>query len=276
MIASYNNKTLVYNNKLIDYATARPYALINTIASYLRNYMSEFRNPSFYTYQLDGSGFFISDGGLDMFDSGNITTPWLRSGLSYTGITQYAAVSYPSAINYTLSSSTITDTDFYYTSLGYIQYVVPTQISTYHPLTVIGSRATNGAPVGWQVGGDSGADGGGLLASGLIYSGESLSGFTTYSFFRETYNTPDPSHCNLYILLGHSNWDSSFGNISFGAQPVGLGGCGGFLYSSGANTRNLLAIQTLLSKASGALVTSGECQTVVQNFVNRIKQSLNY
>ena len=244
MQLNFNDKVLSFSGRTIDYLPSTPYALIDTISSYLRNYMSDFRNPSFYVYRLDGSGFFISDGGSDMFDSGNITTPWLRSGLSYTGITQYAAASYPSAINYTLSSSTITDTDFYYTSLGYIQYTAPTQSSTFHPLTVIGSRATDGQPVGWQVGGDSGADGNGLLASGLIYSGQSLSGFTVYSFFRETYNTFDPSHCNLYILLGHSNWSSSFGNISFGAQPVVQGGCGGFLYSSGSGTKNLLAIQT--------------------------------
>jgi len=51
-----------------------PFQVLNTIAVYLRNYMADFRNPSFYNYQCDGSGFFISDGGGDMYDSGNITT----------------------------------------------------------------------------------------------------------------------------------------------------------------------------------------------------------
>lgn len=278
MILKYGNNVLTHNDKFLNFQSvvSQPYLQINTIVTYLRNYMSSFRNPSFYTYRLDGSGFYILDGGLDMFDSGNITTPWLNSGVLYTGITQYSLAAYPSAITYTNSASTVTDTDFYYSSLGYIQYGV-TQNATYHPLTVIGSRSTTGKPVGWQVGGDSGADGGGLLSSGLIYSGANLSGFTTYAFYRETYNASDPSHCNLYILLGHSNWGSVFGSaIRYGAVPVNLGGCGGFLYTSGSTTNNILAIQTLLSKQSGVLVTSGECQTVVQNFVIKIKEALNY
>lgn len=238
--------------------------------------MSDFRNPSFYTYRLDGTGYYILDGGLDMYDQGNITTPWLSNGIFYTGVSSYSLATYPSAITYTNTASTIIDTDFYYVSLGYIQFNV-TQNATYHPLTVIGTRSNLGKPVGWQIGGNSGADGSGTLASGLIYSGTNLSGFTTYAFFRETYNAIDPSHCNLFILLGHSNWGSVFGDvISFGAQPVSVGGCGGFLYNSGATTNNILSIQTLLSKQSGVLVTSGECQTVVQNFVIRIKEALNY
>lgn len=278
MVTKYGNNILTFNNRFINFQSVitQPYTQLNQIATYLRNYMSDFRNPSFYTYRLDGSGFFISDGGLDMYDSGNITTPWLSTGVAYTGTTQYSLAAYPSAITYTNTASTITDTDFYYVSLGYVQFNV-TQNATYHPLTVIGTRSNVGRPVGWQVGGDSGADGGGILASGLIYSGTNLSGFTTYAFFRETYNASDPSHCNLYILLGHSNWGSVFGNtIRSGAIATNTGGCGGFLFTSGTTTNNILAIQTLLSKQSGVLVTSGECQTVVQNFVTRIKQALNY
>lgn len=278
MIIKYGNNIPIYNNRFVNFQSvvSQPYLLLDNIATYLRNYMTDFRNPSFYTYRLDGNGFQIQDGGSDMYDSGNITTPWLLSGVAYTGSTSYSSGAYPFAINYTNTASTITDTDYYYTSLGYIQFSV-TQNGTYHPLTVIGSRSGIGSPVGWQVGGNSGADGSGILASGLIYSGESLSGFTTYAFFRETYNAGDPSHCNLYILLGHSNWGSVFGNtIAFGAQPVNQGGCGGFFYTSGSSTSNILSIQTLLSKASGVLVTSGECQTVVQNFVIRIKEALNY
>lgn len=279
MVTKYGNNVLTFNNKITNFQSlvTSPYLQLNTIATYLRNYMSDFRNPNFYTYRLDGSGFFISDGGSDMYDSGNITTPWLINGASYSGSTQYSLANYPFAVNYANTATTTTiDTDFNYISLGYVQFNV-TQNGIYHPLTVIGSRSSAGRPVGWQIGGDSGADGGGILASGLIYSGTNLSGFTTYAFFRETYNAVDPSHCNLIILLGHQNWGSTFGSvIRSAAQPVNLGGCGAFLYTSGVTTNNILAIQTLLSKQSGVLVTSGECQTVVQNFVIRIKQALNY
>jgi hypothetical protein len=254
-----------------------PWVTLNTIAVYLRNYMADFRNPSFYNYWCDGSGFFISDGGGDMYDSGNVTTPWLRSGTTYVGPGVYNAATYPSAITYTNNTRTLMDTDMYYISLGYTQY--PSggpQSATFLPMTVIGSRSGVGAPVGWQIGGNSGADSGGTLASGVLYSGETINGFTTHAFYRETYNAGDPSHCNLFILLGHSNWSSVFGTISSFADPVVNGGCGGYFFTSGAGVKNILAIQTLLSKNGGVLVTSAECQTVVQNFTLRIKQALGF
>lgn len=261
---------------VVQSGTGILYEQLTTIATYLRNYMSEFRNPSFYTYWLDGDGFFISDGGGDMYDSGNITTPWLRSGTTYIGAGGYSAATYPSAINYTNTTRTLVDTDFYYISLGYVQYTPPTQSNTFHPLTVLGARSSTGQPVGWQVGGNSGADGGGTLASGFVYNGSVINGFTVYAFYRETYNAGDPSHCNLFILLGHPNWESTFGTIQTFADPTSGGGCGGYLYTTGAGVKNILTIQTLLSKASGGLVTLAECQTVVQNFITRIKQAVNF
>ncbi len=268
--------TINYNSTKTRYQTQdTPYLELNDLSAYLRNYMSEFRNPSFYTYRLDGTGVYINDGGSDMYDNGNFTTPWLLSGVAYTGNSGTVA-SFPSAINYTNTGSTTADTSLYYVSLGYVQYNGVSQVNTYHPLTVIGSRSTQGHAVGWQIGGNSGADGGGTLSSGLIYSGTSLSGFTTYAFYRETYNATDPSHCNLFILLGHTNWNSTFGTIHTSADPVSNGGCGSYLFTSGASVNNIVAIQTLLSKSGGALVTSGECQTVVQNFVGRIKTYFNY
>lgn len=252
-----------------------PYQTLNIIATYLRNHMSDFRNPSFYNYQCDGSGFFISDGGGDMYDNGNVTTPWLRSGTQYVGVGGYSVAAYPSAVTYTNNTRTLTDTDLYYVSLGYTQFV-SVQDPTFLPLTVLGSRSGIGAPVGWQIGGNSGADGGGTLASGILYSGTSLNGFIVHAFYRETYNAGDPSHCNLFILLGHDRWGSVFGTISSFADPVSNGGCGGYFYTSGASVQNILAIQTLLSKNSGVLVTATECQTVVQNFTLRIKEALGY
>ena len=172
------------------------------------------------------------------------------------------------------------DTSFGYISLGYQQFTSGIQSLTYLPLTVLGSRDNitfgNGLPIGFQTGGNSGADGGGTLASGFIYSGSVVNGFTVYAFYRETYNASDPSHCDLYILLGHPNWDSTFGSVSSFAQPTNVGGCGGYLYTSGAGTENILAIKTLLSKNSGQLVSLAECQTVVDNFINRIKQAVNF
>jgi hypothetical protein len=244
--------------------------------------MSDFRNPSFYNYQLDGNGYEISDGGGDMYDNGNISSPWVIANTDYYSSTGgYNPSTYPFAVDYTNSATSVNiDTSFGYISLGYQQFTGGVQSPTYLPLTVLGARDNltygDGFPIGFQTGGNSGADGGGTLASSLIYNGVDLSGFTTYAFFRETYNASDPSHCDLYILLGHSNWDSTFGSINSFAQPTTVGGCGGYLYTTGAGTKNVLAIKTLLSKNSGQLVSSAECQTVVDNFVIRIKQALNF
>jgi hypothetical protein len=274
-------KTWLNNNGYwTSYVTSNPYNDLQIIAEYLRNYMPEFRNPSFYNYQLDGNGFYIDDGGGDMYDNGNISSPWIIANTEYIGDGGYSLGAYPYAVDYTNSATTSNlDTSFGYISLGYQQFT-GVQSPTYLPLTVLGARdnITFGPslPIGFQTGGNSGADGGGTLASGLIYSGSVVSGFTVYAFFRETYNAGDPSHCDLYILLGHPNWDSVFGTVNSFAQPTNVGGCGGYLYTTGAGTQNVLAIKTLLSKNGGVLVTSAECQTVVNNFITRVKQALNF
>lgn len=252
--------------------SSSPYLSINTIASYLRNYMSDFRNPNFYVYRLDGNAQYIQDGGNDMYDYGNFTTPWLRSGVQYTSPAGQTT-SFTQSIFYNNTTSTLVDTDFYYVSLGYVQFSGSSQSSTYHPVTAIGSRSGSG-PIGWQSGGNSGADGGGSMTSSVIWNGTQSNGFTTYAFFRETYSAGDPSHCNLIILLGHTNWDSQFGTLNSFADTAANGGNGLYYYSSTAS--NILTIHTLLSKESGVLVTAEECRTVVSNFTLRIKQALGF
>jgi hypothetical protein len=255
-----------------SYQPPQPYLYLNDIATYLRNYMSEFRNPNFYVYQLDGNGRYINDGGSDMYDGGNFTTPWLRSGTQYT-YNGSTLANFPLCVTYSVITSSLIDTDFYYVSLGYTQFSSGSQSSVYHPLTVIGSRSQTG-PIGWQCGGNSGADGGGTLVNGEIWGGTQSNGFTTYAYYRQTYNAGDPSHCNLIILLGHTNWSSVFGQINSFADPVSNGSNGVYYYSMTAS--NILAIHTLLSKSGGIQVTANECRTVVSNFTLRIKQSLNF
>jgi hypothetical protein len=256
-----------------------PYQLLGTIATYLRGYMSEFRNPSFYAYRLDGNSYYINDGGNDMYDNpANITSPWLKNNTSLISVIgAYSTTTYPSASNYLQTGSVGTlDGDFNYISLGYTQYSISpaTQSIQYHPLTVIGSRIGTGS-VGYQTSGDSGADGTGTLITGSIYSGSLVSGFTTHAFYRQQYAASDPSHCSVYILLGHSNWLSTFGTVR-GISDNSRSYAGGALYSSGSQSSNILAAHILLSKASGVQVTSAEIKTVVDNFVYRVGLSLGY
>ena len=241
------------------------YFEIEGLAAYMNGFLSEYRNPSFYNYNLDGDATYINDGGLDMYDVGNFTTPWLISGTNYTSSAGSSAF-FPSRISYSNTTATLVDTSFRYASVsGYAQ------LGTTRPLMVVGTRTGTGNPIGWQKGGNSGADGGGLLLSGFAYNGTVINGFTTYAYIRETYNATDPSHCDLYILLGHPSWDSTFGTINSFADPVSNGGNGGYLYTSGVGVKNILAITLLLSKSGGAQVTTAECQTVTTNIINRVK-----
>lgn len=41
----------------------------------MNGYLSEYKNPSFYTYNLDGDATYIIDGGGDMYDGGIIPDP---------------------------------------------------------------------------------------------------------------------------------------------------------------------------------------------------------
>lgn len=234
------------------------------LCAYLDDYLTEYRNPSFYSYTLDGGTTFIGDGGGDMYDSGNYTYPWFIGGTPNNSILNGAGSG--TLIDYGNSTSTVTiDTNFAYRSLGFIQ-----------PLVVLGYR-TGGVSqvVGFQKSGNSGADGSGILASGFIYNGDTVNTFTVYAFIRQTYSAGDPSHCDLYMLIGHSAWGSVFGSISSYADPVSNGGNGGALYAS-STTQQVIAVTMLLSKSSGVQVTNAECQTVVQNFTSRMRTYLGY
>lgn len=247
--------------------------LVNTIealATYMRGFLSEYKNPSFYEYNLDGDATYINDGGNDMYDGGNYTSPWVLNGITYTS-NQSNLGSYPAAISYANIVKTTVDTDFSYASVS--NYL---QGGTTRPLMVIGTRASLGSPVGWQKGGNSGADGAGVGASGFIYNGSTVNGFTVSAFSRQTYAATDPSHCDLYILLGHPTWGSVFGTINAFADPVANGGNGGYLYTSGVQVKNILAIALLLSKAGGAQVTTADLTTVTDNIINRVKLYYGY
>ena len=264
--------TLIPNNDLtyeILLPTLSYFTNLQTIATYLRNYMSDFRNPDFYSYNLDGNGFYINDGGGDMYDDANVTTPWLISNATYTGDTSYTSEDFPYAVNYeTTGTIGVKDTNFGYLSLGYDN-------PTYLPLTVLGTRATNasdGTPIGFQSGGNIGADGDGIWVEGNIYTGDTVYGYTVHSYYRETYDAGDPTVCDVFILLGHTDWDSVFGDVFYGSDSSNSG-CGSFLYTTGGGAKNILAIKTLLSKDSGVEVTFNEVKTVVDNFILRISES---
>lgn len=261
-----------------------PWEQLSTIASYLRGYVTEFRNPLFFPYRLDGNIYSITDGGQDMFDAGgNTTAPWLRSNTNYTNPGSTAIPSPVPALPYSSQSATLTDTNYYYISFGYTQSAgaFPAAQSTiYHPLTMIGARSGSG-PIGFQKAGNIGADGGGSILTGSIYTGSIVNGFTTYAYYRQTYGEGfDPNICDVYMLLGHPNWSSTFGTIIWSAS-LNTQGQGAALYATGSST-NLLAITTLLSRTGSSpsspslLISASDIQAVVNNFTFRIKEALYF
>ena len=252
------------------------FAQINTIMPYLRANSGSLRNPSFFTYFLDGNVYNISDGGNDMFDNGNFTAPWLLNNTNYT-LQQTIPTPTP-ALNYSSQSSTLTDTNFYYAASGYIQstgsYPAGTQNGIFHPLTMIGARSGSG-PIGFQKAGNIGADGGGSLVTGSIYSGSVVNGFTAHAFYRQSFGqATDPSICDVYVLLGHPNWGSVFGTV-VSSSIAGTSFQGATLYATGSSS-GLLAMTTLLSRLSPTVIPLSDVKTVVDNYITLVKTVLNY
>jgi hypothetical protein len=249
---------------------------LDTVATYLRNYMTEFRNSNFWAYSCDGNGYYIDDGGDDMYDDGNYTTPWLLSGTTYASVIDDEE-DYPFAISYETTSQTTVDTDFRYVSLGYVageDTDEPQPDDSRHPLTVLGYRCDG--PVGWQVGGELGADDDGNMMSAILYAGETVNGFTVHAAHRQVYNADDPTVCNLIILLGRAAWGSAFGPITMYSDESTTNS-NGFYFYAGTGSKHVLAIHTVLSKPEGddgTPIPDSELQTVVGNFTLRIAQAL--
>ena len=252
------------------------FTLIDTIMPYLRANSGSLRNPNFFTYFLDGGPYSILDGGNDMYDNGNFTAPWLRSNTSYLNS---STIPTPTpALNYSSQSATLTDTNFYYASFGYSQstgsFPGGTQSGRFHPLTMIGARSGSG-PIGFQKAGNLGADGSGFLVTSSIYSGSVVNGFTTYAFYRQTFGqASDPAVCDVYVLLGHPNWGSTFGPVISGSN-ASTDNNGGALYATGSSSE-ILAMTTLLSRTGSIAITFNEVKTVVDNYITLVKTSLNY
>ena len=243
---------------------------LNTIAAYLRNYVNVdstsggLRNPNFYNYNLDGDEYYISDGGGDMFDGGNYTAPSLISNTTYLNS---SSIPVPPTLSYNTTTAAITDTNFWYVSLGY------SSSPERRPLTMLGARSVTGSPIGFQKAGNIGADGGGSISYNNLYTGQIFNGFTTYAFFRQTYANGDPTICDLYILLGHNAWNSVFGTVE-NVQDTGTQVQGAQFRTYGAGTQNVLAITTLLSVNDNSAIATGTLQTIVQNYTFLIGQAL--
>ena len=159
--------------------TGNPYQLLDTIATYMRNYVTDFRNPNFYVYRFDGiDSTAFNDGGNDMFDNpGHAIIPWLKSNQLFPNLYQgNASLFFPTRTDWSNTGTAVTDDDFYYISLGYQKFVggAIAQSSAFHPLMILGTRSSIGTSIGFQTAGNSGADGSGSRLSQFIYNNQIL------------------------------------------------------------------------------------------------------
>jgi hypothetical protein len=245
---------------------------LNRIAAALRRFQADFRNSDFYVYRTDGNAIYINDGGDDMYDGGNFTTPWLRSGELYVEDPDDEVLDVH--ISYAATTETIVDGDFRYVSLGYVQTEDnegdgPAPDDSRHPLMVLGSRCSG--PVGWQISGNMGADGGGSTQLFRLYSGETVEGFQVHAAARQIWGQRDPVVCNVILLIGAPSWSSRFGPVGvFGNDDTNENG---FYFYAGDGSRSILAVHFLLSKPAASNETPiapAEVTQVIGRFLSRL------
>jgi hypothetical protein len=260
-----NNGTVIIGRKP---AVNSPALFMQGLRDYLVDYMVEFQNSYFYSYALDGEGSnSIDDGGGDMFDNGNFTSPWLLDDTDYTPNSDDTSASYPASLQYSQTIVQTVDTDFVCCSIGYSESNPDTR-----PLMYLGTRINSGNQVGFQIGGNAGADGGGNVHSAVLYNDSTMNGFNINAFYRQISLASDPSIVNVHVLLGHPSWNSSFGTCFEYSNPDS-NSCGSYFYTAGS-TNNILAITYLLSKPNGTQLDGGEVTSTINYLTLRIKTHL--
>jgi len=219
---------------------------LGKIYNMLSPFMSDFKNPSFYEYNLDGNEYYIGDGGNDMFDGGNYTRLRIdgnvSSDLSYSQTTQN---------NVSVNGKTAQ-----VISLGYQR-----------PLIML-AYSSQRANIGMSKKGNIGADGGGNTTSYNVYNGAKINGYTVYSWVRIIYNASDPSIGDLYFVIGDES-TKFFGNMNTYAST---NTDDGESYMT-MDCQGALVGTILLSKPSGAYISISDCITVMNNFVKRLDKN---
>jgi hypothetical protein len=282
-----------YTPPSAELATYSPSIFFDCMVFDITNYLSEYRNPSFYFYNLDAYDTFISDGGADMFDNGNYTMP--QAGFSFDSryISAGASASRQPqpgdiAISYQTAKTTqVFDGNFYYKTFGYgggtstttgawefpqsvnSTYVQAANNPESRPLTAFGYRTGSNQTVGWGKCGNLGADGGGSLSYEFVYQNQIVNTFRVWAFRRCVHSAGDPSVCDLYMLIGHPRWNSVYGAGANAASNLSTDTGNSYLKMDG--TTNVIAVTMLLSKVAGIEVTAAECQTVIANMTARMK-----
>lgn len=286
------------NSGLIGSGTVSPPAGVHDIISSqlnsefisdLRDYMSDvgtaIRNgrtgylltTNNYSYRFDiNDARYVSDGGGDIYDSGNFTSPISSStrSTSSPSITGSPS-SHPDSIYYSQTTPLVHPNLSNYTYVAggwtYLNYA-----GNDGPLIVATTTGNSGYQwCGWMVGGNSGADGSGSRSQTDIYNGSVVNGFTVYSSYMSTTGAGDPSSNDLYILLGHPKWKSTFGTINK-YNNTSTQYTNSAMWSESTSQNNILAIKLFIARSSGVAPVFSEMQGIVDDIIGDIRTQFGY
>ena len=238
-----------------------------------------------YSYNYESNRQYINDGGGDMFDGANFTSPVSSSTRSTSSPSTSNSLSgHPDAIRYDYDTGTgsgFTDGDFVHPNISSFTYIAGGwtnggNAGTNGALVVAGTTGNSGYQwCGWMVGGNSGADGNGSKTQVDIYNGAKVSGFTVYSSYMSTSGASDPSCNSLYILLGHDKWGTTFGTINKYNEGT-TNYFNSAMWSESTSQNNVLAIYLLVARQAGNLPVQSEMQDIVDEIIADIKAEFGY
>jgi hypothetical protein len=137
---------------------------------------------------------------------------------------------------------------------------------TSRPLTAFGYRPGSNKTVGWGKTGRCAYTGTATVAVGFIYENATVNTFRVYAY-RRFYTSGAQNVCDLYLLIGHTRWNSVFGTVTYSASDFGQQQSAQLKVSG---STNVLAVTMLLSNTA-ANITVGQLQSVVQNLTNRMR-----
>jgi len=228
-------------------------------------------NP--HNIEYGGGNTYISDGGGDMYDSGNYTIcvpAVVNSNFSSSGQNNSEPVSYANTTSTTPSGSAVT----------YYKYVAggwaSTNLNSHGALVVAATTGNSGGQYcGLAKGGNSGADNSGTKSQVDLYTNSTVDGFQVYASYMMITGAGDPSTCDLFILLGHEKWGTTFGTITK-YNLSGTGNMGDGMWSDGTSQNNVLAIATLAARTSGNAPVQSEMQGIVDEIIADIKSEFGY
>jgi hypothetical protein len=216
---------------------------IRRIFDNLANSLNEFKNPSFYEYNLDGNSTYIADGGGDMYDWGNYTHIMVNGG--------YHTINYSNTDGQTTTFSGI---PIEHVSLGYRR-----------PLMYF-CKTNHRVNLGFRKTGNVGADGGGRQEVNIVYNDARIRNYRVFAWRRIIYSAWDPSVCDLYFAFGDNTSVFYNTNMSVGNSWSTDDNLSFFTM----DTANVLFGCSLLSKPGGAYISVQECQSVINAIINRL------